>query len=199
VQTTTKRPPANKPAFRFWFGIYGFTAFILAIAVAVFAWLASESRKENESGTANIRPTTNQALPEQQIQALARFEPPAYTPAPNDPRDFAQAMQPYSAGDYASAIPALRAAAAAHPDFVPARFYLGISLLLTKDRPAAIEQLQSVTAARNSPYAEQAHFYLAKAFIAQGNRSAAQQQLDLVIATAGPLESQARALLAQIR
>ena len=170
----------------------------MAIAVAVFAWLASESRKEGESGTAN-RPAADQTISEQRLQLLAPFEPPAYTPASNDPRDFVQAMQHYSARDYAAAIPALRAAAAAHPDFAPARFYLGISLLLAKDQPGAIEQLQSVAATRNSPYAEQAHFYLARAFIAQGNRSAAQQQLDLVIATAGPLESEARTLLARIR
>jgi len=197
-----KKVVANRPAFRFWFAIYGFTAFILTIAVVVFAWLASESRKEaGEGRTANARPVRGQPIPEERLQLLAGFEAPLYSTGPESitPHEFRQAMDRYSARDYSGAIPGLRALAAANPDFVPARFYLGICLLLTNNRAGGIEQLRAVAAAPPSPYVEQARFYLAKALLGEGDRSGAQQQLDLVIASEGKLETQARALLAQIQ
>jgi len=189
---------ANKPAFRFWFSIYGFTAFILTIAVVVFAWLASESRKEaGEGRTANGHIPIGQSLPAVRLQELARFEAPAYLSAPKEPRGFAQAMQKYSARDYAGAISGLRSVAVAQPDFVPARFYLGICLLLTNDRAGGVEQLRGVISGLASPWTERARFYLAKALLAEGDRHGAQQQLDMVIALQGDLELEARQLLAQ--
>ncbi|HLH00596.1 MAG TPA: tetratricopeptide repeat protein [Bryobacteraceae bacterium] len=196
----TKPPPANKPAFRFWFSIYAFTAFIMAIAVAVFAWLASESRKEaGEGRTANARPLRGQPIPPERLQLLSQFEPPAYAAEPGrkQPPLFTQAMEKYTARDYAGAIRALRTVTSAQPNFLPAHFYLGVSLLLTNNRAAGIEQLEAVTRFKGSPYVEKARFYLAKALLGQGDRSGAQQQLDQVIAMQGNLETQARALLAQ--
>jgi hypothetical protein len=189
---------ANKPAFRFWFAIYAFTAFILTIAVVVFAWLASESRKEaGEGRTANGHIPIGQSLPADRLQELARFEAPAYLAAPKEPRGFAQAMQKYSTSDYAGAISGLRPVAAGQPDFVPARFYLGICLLLRNDRAGGVEQLRSVIAGPASPWTERARFYLAKALLAEGDRHGAQQQLDMVIALQGDLEQEARELLAE--
>jgi predicted Zn-dependent protease len=197
----SKRVVANRPAFRFWFAIYGFTAFILTIAVVVFAWLASESRKQaGEGRTANARPVPGQHIPEERLQLLARFVAPPYIPGRESrmPR-FSRAMQRYSAGDYKDAIPGLRAIASVQPDLVAARFYLGICLLLTNDRAGGIEQLRAVAATPPSSYIEKARFYLAKALLGEGDRSGAQQQLDVVIALQGDLEPQARALLAQIQ
>lgn len=189
---------SNKPAFRFWFAIYAFTAFILTIAVVVFAWLASESRKEaGEGRTANGHIPIGQSLPADRLQELARFEAPAYSSAPKGPRGFAQAMQKYSARDYAGALSGLRPVAAAQPDFAPARFYLGICLLLTNDRAGGVEQLRGVIAGPASPWPERARFYLAKALLAEGDRHGAQQQLDMIIALQGDLEQEARELLAQ--
>jgi predicted Zn-dependent protease len=198
----SRKVVANRPAFRFWFSIYAFTAFILTIAVVVFAWLASESRKEaGEGRTANARPVRSQHIPEERLQLLAGFVAPVYSPgkASQEPRGWAHAMQRYSAGDYKGAIPGLRAISAVQPDFVPARFYLGICLLLTNNRAGGIEQMRAVTAAPPSPYLEKARFYLAKALLGEGDRSGAQRQLDVVIALQGDLETQARALLAQIQ
>jgi len=198
----SNRVVANKPAFRFWFSIYAFTAFVMAIAVAVFAWLASESRKEaGEGRTANARPISGQPVPQERLQLLSRFDPPAYSPAhaSKAPRGFDKAMDRYSARDYRDAIPRLHAIASAQPDFVEARFYLGICFLLTNDRARGIDQLRSVATAPPSPYVEKARFYMAKALLADGDRSGAQQQLDVVIALQGELEGQARALLAQIQ
>ena len=196
-----RRVVANKPAFRFWFAIYGFVAFIMTIAVVVFAWLASESRKEaGEGRTASAQPAKSQAISAERLQLLSQFNPPPYSSAGlREPPGFAKAMARYSAGDYAGAIPGLRAFSSTRPEFVPARFFLGICLLRTNDRKRAIEELHAVAAAPPSPYVEKARFYLAKAYLADADRSAAQQQLDVVIALQGDLEPQARILLAQIQ
>jgi len=190
-----------KPATKFWVGIYSFTAFILAVAVGVFAWLASESRKEaGEGRTANARPSITGHIPEERYELLARFVPPVYQAAPGaaEPREFQQAIQLYLKGDDASAIREFRAVVQAHPDSVEARFYLGICLLLTNDRAAGMEQLLGVINAGDASYLERAHFYLAKAQIGQRDIRAASEQLEAVIAMHGPMEREAGTLLAQI-
>ena len=197
----TKSAP-NKPAFKFWFSIYGFTAFILTIAVVVFAWLASESRKEaGEGRTANGPPVRSGRVPEERLQLLSHFEVPEFsdTASTKEPAGFAAAMARYQAHDYTAAIPALQAVTTAQPGFVEARFYWGICLLLTNRTAEAIEQLKTVAASPKSPWVEKARFYLAKALLGEGDRAGAEQQLDVVIALPGDLEKNARALLAQIQ
>jgi len=190
----------NKPAFRLWFSIYAFTAFILTIAVVVFAWLASESRKEaGEGRTANAHPLRGGQIPDERLQLLSRFEPPAVGASAKEPIAFAPAMARYANRDYAGAIPGLRKVVSIQPDFWEARFYFGICLLLTNHTAEGIAQLRAVTASPPSPWVEKARFYLAKALLSQSDRAGAQQQLDVVIALAGSLEPQARALLAQIQ
>jgi TolA-binding protein len=190
-----------KPATRFWIGIYSFTALIMAVAVGVFMWLASESRKEAGLGrTANARPSVAGHVPEERYELLARFVPPDYQPDPNaaQPREFQEAIQHYLKGDDRGALPGLRATVEAHPDSVEARFYYGICLLLTNDRAGGIEQLRRVVAAGSTPYLERARYYLAKALIGQRDIPAARQQLESVIAMHGELERQAQFLLSQI-
>jgi len=194
----TKAVP-NKPAFKFWFSIYGFTAFIMTIAVVVFAWLASESRKEaGEGRTANGPATRTGRVPEERLQLLSRFEPPAASSA-TKPAGFVQAMSHYRDRDYSGAIPGLRTAASGQADFWEAHFYLGICFLFTNQTARGVEQLRAVAASPKSPWVEKARFYLAKALLGQRDRIGAQQQLDVVIALQGDLEKQARALLAQIQ
>ena len=188
---------------RFWFSIYAFTAIILTIAVGVFAWLASESRKEaGEGRTANARPPVLRHIPEERYRLLARFDPPAYLPAPQaksgKQRAFQGAIERYTKGDYAGAMAGLRATAAAQPDLPAARFYLGICFLLTNDTPAGIRELSTVAAAASS-YQERARFYLAKAYLGQLDPMAAREQLQAMIAMHGELEKEAQALLAQIQ
>jgi TolA-binding protein len=196
------KAPANKPAFKFWFSIYGFTAFILTIAVVVFAWLASESRKEaGEGRTANGPPVRSGRIPEERLQLLSRFEPPEFSAAASskEPAGFSAAMARYQARDYAAAIPALQTIASAQPGFVEARFYLGICLLLTNRTAEGVEALKAVAATPKSPQVEEARFYLAKALLGEDDRADAEHQLDVVIALQGDLEKPARALLAQIQ
>ncbi len=191
-----------KPATRFWIAIYSFTAFIMAVAVGVFMWLASESRKEAGLGrTANARPSITGHVPEERYELLARFVPPDYQSKSGtaEPPEFQQAIGRYLKGDDAGAIPGLRATVQATPDSVEARFYLGICLLLTNDRAGGLEQLRRVVAAGNTPYLERARYYLAKALIGQRDIPAASQELEAVIVMHGELERAAQVLLSQIQ
>ena len=185
---------------RFWIGIYGFTAFIMAVAVGVFSWLAWESHKEAGLGrTANAPPQTTGPIPDERYELLAAFSAPAYARTAPEPREFQRGIQRYAQGDYSGAIPGLRAVTEAQPNFAAARFYLGICLLLTNNRISGIEELRTVTEAGESPYLERARFYLAKGLIAEHDIRRAQEQLEQAIAQHGDLERQSKALLSQIR
>jgi predicted Zn-dependent protease len=190
-----------QPATRFWIAIYSFTALIMAIAVGVFVWVASESRKEAGLGrTANARPTITGRIPEERYELLARFVPPAYQPGMGvaESQEFKRAMEQYLKGDDATALAGLRAVSKAQPDSVEIRFYLGICLLLTNDRSAGIQDLRSVVAVGDTPYLEWARFYLAKALIGAHDIAQAEQQLKSVIEMHGEFEKQAQVLLSQI-
>jgi len=195
-----------KPEDRFWIYIYGFTAFIMLVAMGVFGWLVWISG--HEPGVGRVAGARVQApassIPDERYEMLAAFRAPEYvaeTPAPNgfQNADFQKAMQRYARQDFAGAIPELRAAANAMPGFIAARFYLGICLLLTGDRISGIQELRAVIEAGGTPYQERARFYLAKGLIAEHDVSRARTQLESLIAQHGELEKQATALLAQIR
>jgi hypothetical protein len=195
-----------KPEDRFWIGIYGFTGFIMLIAMGVFGWLAWTSRQEPGVGrVAGARVQAPAAsIPEERYELLAAFRAPEYVPESRAPKDFQNAdfqnaMTRYANQDFARAIPELRAAANATPSLIAARFYLGICLLLTGDRISGIQELRAVIEAGDTPYLEQARFYLAKGLIAEHDISRAQAQLESLIARHGGLEKQATVLLAQIR
>ncbi len=190
-----------KPENRFWIGIYGFTAFILLVAVSVFAWLAWTSYKEPGVGRVAGAgpPSAASQIPDERYQLLAAFKAPGYAAEPREPKAFEAAMARYTKQDYAGAAWALRAVTNADPDYLAARFYLGISLLLSGDHIAGIQELRALTTAGDNPYRERARFYLAKGLIAEHDVQRAQQQLEALIAQHGDLEKQATVLLAQIR
>jgi TolA-binding protein len=191
-----------KPENRFWIGIYGFTAFIMLVAMSVFAWLAWTSREEPGIGrVAGGRPpsATTSAIPDERFEFLAAFEAPGYKPDPVTPQVFRAAMAKYTQRKYADAAQALRTVADSKPDFAAARFYLGISLLLSDNRIAGIQELRTLTMSGDNPYLERARFYLAKGLIAEHDIPRAQQQLQDLIAQHGDLEKQATALLTQIQ
>jgi len=189
-----------KPEDRFWIGIYGFTAFIMLVAMSVFAWLAWTSRQE--AGMGRVAGAVVKApaitIPDERYELLAAFQPPQYVPESPAPKTFENAMQRYASQDLAGAIGGLRATAKATPEFLPAHFYLGISLLLAGDRIAGIEELRWVVDVGPSPYLERARFYLAKGLIAEHDIPRAQAQLKALIAQHGDLEKQATVLLTQI-
>jgi hypothetical protein len=191
-----------KPENRFWIGIYGFTAFIMLVAMSVFGWLAWTSRAEPGIGrVAGGRPlnSAGSPMPDERYELLAAFEAPAYVAERNPPKPFQAAMAHYAQRDYAGAASALRAVTDAQPNLVAAKFYLGVSLLLAGDRIAGIQELRELTMAGDSPYLQPARFYLAKGLIAEHDIQRAQQQLEDLIAQHGVLEKQANVLLSQIR
>src|SRR6201986_754401 len=73
------QPMHIKPENRFWIGIYGFTVFILLVAVSVFAWLAWTSHQEPGVGrVAGARPPRAASLiPDERYETLAAFQAPA--------------------------------------------------------------------------------------------------------------------------
>ncbi len=190
----------DKRSPRFWFSIYGFTAIIMCIAVSVFFWLASESRKAaGEGRTASARPPANQRIPEERLELLAQFEPPGPDAAAAADPALRLALGYYDQSDYSKAVPELRALSKSQPDLAAAHFYLGVCLLLTDQRVAGLEQLRMVLTGTSSPYQEPARFYLAKGLLGAGDPVGASRQLEEAIAMHGQLEKQAQALLAQIR
>jgi hypothetical protein len=189
-----------KPENRFWIAIYGFTAFIMLVAMGVFAWLTWTSREEPGVGrVAGAQPQSgaSSSIPEERYELLAAFEAPAYEARRADPQPFVDAMALYAKRDYAAAAPALRAVTNVQPAFAPARFYLGVSLLLAGNHISGIQELRAL-AEGDGPYLERSKFYLAKGLIAEHDIQHAQQQLQSVIDQHGPLEKQAASLLNQI-
>lgn len=173
----------------------------MLVAMSVFGWLAWTSLKEPGHGeVAGARPsnTAASAIPDERFQLLAGFQAPDYMPEPGGSKSFHAAMASYQNKDYANAASRLRTITIAKPGFVEARFYLGISLLLSGNRIAGIQELRTVTMAATGPYLEQARFYLAKGLIAEHDITRAEQQLQAVIAQHGDLETQATVLLGQI-
>lgn len=175
--------------------------FVLLVAVGVFGWLAWTSHEEPGVGrVAGARPPSAASqIPDEQYELLSAFEAPAYVPEPRAPKSFQAAMALYANQDYAGAASALRAITDVQPAFVPARFYLGISLLRSGDRIAGIQELLALTMAGDGPYLERARFYLAKGLLAEHDVPRAQVQLEDLIAQHGDLEKQAAVLLVQIR
>lgn len=176
---------------------------MLGIAVGVFAWLAVQSHNEAGLGrTANASPPAMRTIPADKIKQLAKIQPPPYeasaaekaVPSP----EFRAAMQHYQQGDYAGAVPGLRAATETQPPSVAARFYLALCLLLTNDRPGGIQLLKDVTAAGNTPFLESARFYLAQALLGDHNVYGADLQLRIIVEMHGKLEKEAQSLHAQI-
>jgi hypothetical protein len=190
-----------KPENRFWIGIYGFTAFILLVAVSVFAWLAWTSYQEpgvgHVAGAQPVRPSA--AISDQDYQSMAAFEAPPYAGEARAPKQFQVAMRLYSTHDYKDAMPLLQAVETSHPGLVAARFYLGICLLLTGNDISGIEELRAAIAAGSSPYEDQARFYLAKGLLAEHDVSRARAELEAISLRAGNLRTEAAALLTQIK
>jgi TolA-binding protein len=189
-----------KPEDRFWIAIYGFTAFIMLVAMGVFGWLAWTSRQESGVGhvAGPVVKTPAVTIPDERYEQLAAFPAPEYVAESHAPKDFQNAMKLYASQDFAGAIGGLRGTAKTTPGFLPAHFYLGICLLLTGDRIAGIEELRTIVDAGPSPYLERAQFYLAKGLIAEHDIPRAEAQLKSLIAQHGDLAKQAAMLLTQI-
>ncbi|MHB1861441.1 MAG: tetratricopeptide repeat protein [Gemmatimonadaceae bacterium] len=107
---------------------------------------------------------------------------------------FGAAMGAYAAGHYDSAIPRLRALAASGAAPAPVNFFLGASLLMTRQPGPAAEAFARVIAAGNNPYVADAHWYRALALLQQDRPGRAAAELRAA-GTAGPNAVRAADLL----
>jgi hypothetical protein len=194
-------PPQSNPRKRE-VSVYILTAFGVVliggifVLIAIAKGMATGAFYRNAEGKIT-QPTSRVASSENQV--LAAFDAPPYQEQPGQSEIFQKAMQFYQDKKYLRAIPLLRVTADRQPDFLTARFYLGISFLLADRVPLGIKELRKVAAAEGeNPYREAAHFYLAKGLIARNDTMDAREQLQTVIALHGPRENEAKALAAKI-
>jgi TolA-binding protein len=213
-------------AWPWWWVAAPVTAGVLIIVAAAALWLSRPAPVAPESrvavgpapapSTAPVPPpvsapasgapsSATPAPPVVALSVLARVEAPAYLPAtqlraaPSEAAErFDAAMRRYVDGDYAGAIPGLRAAAGLRPEAPQYAFFLGVCQLLADQVDPAVADFQRAIALGESPFLEEAHFYLAKARLRQGNLPAARNELTRTIERRGRLENEARQLLAQV-
>ena len=139
------------------------------------------------------------------LEELAHVEPPPYAAvvlrgAQDEAHEtFHKAMQYYLRGDYANAVPGLRAAAKASPRTASFNFYLGACYLLTDQTEAAIESFRKTVSLGDPAYSERAHFYLAKAYLRKKEVSPAEDELQKTIRLRGSMEAEAGEILRQLR
>jgi len=171
-------------------------------------WYAGrrESSKPQPS-TIKVAPNptpTNPSTQAPNLEELAKVEAPPYAPivvrgtedAAHD--KFRHAMQFYSKGDYARAIPELRAAAKASPDVPSFAFYLGASYLRTGQVDPAIQFFRKTIVLAVPAYSEPSRFYLAEAYLQKKDVSAAEEQLRIIVQMHGSKAAEAQALLDQL-
>ena len=133
------------------------------------------------------------------------MEPPPYTGivlrgAEDEAQEaFRKAMQYYSKGDYAHAIPGLRAAVKASPRTTRSNFYLGACYLLTGQTDSAVVSFHKTVSIGDPTYSESAHFYLAKAYLRKKEVSAAENELQKTVQLHGNMETEAGEILQQLR
>jgi hypothetical protein len=161
--------------------------------------------------------TTTPPRPPAPTDARTRWQQLAVDPAPYDPNgehdivwrggqeapdanvsgSFAWAMVPYSAGDFAGAADRLGQRLRTDPGDERARFYLGVSLLLTGHPDQSVEPLRRV-AEESDLLSSEASWYLAVACLATGDDSRAVALLRDLAAQGGDRGDRARALLVEI-
>lgn len=112
---------------------------------------------------------------------------------------FRQGMERYRQGQHAEALPHLRSALEADAKLLPARFYLGISCLVTDQTDDAIQHLLKLAGSTPNPYQEEAHWYLAKAYFRKKDVVAGWSQLEQTVTLNGPHATEARGLLERLR
>ena len=138
------------------------------------------------------------------LAELARIEPPSYEPVrlrgaqDAAQQRFREAMDFYTAGYYASAIPGLEDAADLDPDAPNISFYLGACYLLEGRTSEGITALQHTIDLGDTPYLEESLLLLARARIQQRDLSGARAHLERAVSLEGDLESEASVMLQRL-
>ena len=177
------------------------TAAIVIVAALGVRW----SMKKDSTPTAPPTQAMQASPPGASLAELARFDPPAYSPAvmrgaqDEATRKFGTAMKQYQQGRYDLAVPGLRQAAKLNPEDPGSAFFLGVSESLSGNTDGGITALQKCIALGDTPYVEEAHYYLAKAYLRNGDLTAATKELQAVVQLKGSLLNKAQELLQMIQ
>ncbi|MEM7245635.1 MAG: hypothetical protein AAF533_09840 [Acidobacteriota bacterium] len=140
------------------------------------------------------------------LRRLVSFEIPTYQPlgavrdadeTPDPADDFAVGMAHYSAGEHASAVPALEKAAAQRGAPAQVALYLGVSYLAEERAEEAVTALQK--AKKKSPRAPVIPWLLAQAQLSAGDGLAAEKTLTSIAKGAGPHAAEAATQLAELK
>ena len=179
----------------------------VVVLLAVGTWWYSAQRHATQQ--ASVHPQQKQPSPispvAPSLDKLALVEPPPYTATAfrgGDDRahqQFRAAMHNYSKGNYAKAIPGLRAAVKTDPEVLSFNFYLAACYLLTAQADSAVTFFRKTISLGDPTYSEQSHFYLAKAYLKMQDVSRARDELQATIAFHGSKEHEASEILRQLR
>lgn len=215
LQTELKQQPAMPARTRgaslrsTWVWAPAFATVVVLFSAGIW-WY---SARNHQSAQQVVSPPVSPNVPVQvqppsaapSLEELARAEPPPYSSVvlrgaeDESHESFHKAMQFYVKGDYAKAIPGVRAAVKANPQSASFNFYLGVCYLLAGQTDPAIVSLRQTISLGDPAYSESAHFYLAKAYLGKKDVARAQAELQKTVQSHGSLESPAAEILRQLR
>jgi TolA-binding protein len=215
LQTELRRQPAMPARTRgaslrsTWVWAPAFAAVVILFSAGIW-WYPGRYRQPSQqvalapkvSPEVSGQTTPPAAAPS--LEELARVEPPPYSGlvlrgAQDDAHEtFHQAMQFYTKGDYAHAIPGVRAAAKASPQTASFSFYLSACYLLVGQTDHAVVSFRKTVSLGDPAYSESAHFYLAKAYLRKKDVASAKDELRKTVRSHGSLEPEAAEILRQL-
>lgn len=214
LQTELWRQPAvpararGASLLRTWIWAPAFAA-IVTLSSAGIWWYSVHNRQPSQQVASppvspNVPVQVQSPSVARSLEELARVEPPPYSGvvlrgAEDESHEtFHKAMQFYVKGDYAHAIPGVRAAAKANPQSASFNFYLGACYLLAGQTNPAIVSFRQTVSLGDPAYSESAHFYLAKAYLRKKEVARAKDELQKTVQSHGSLEVEAAEILGQL-
>lgn len=197
---------------RTWVWAPAFVTIVLLFSAGIW-WYSAQKRQPSQQVASSPLEASPEASAQSQppsatapsIEELARVTPPPYSAmvlrgAEDEGQDtFRKAMQFYVKGDYANAIPGVRAATNASPRTASFNFYLGACYLLTGQTDPAVVSFRKTVSLGDPVYSESAHFYLAKAYLRKKEVTGAEDELQKTVRLHGSLEAEAGEILRQLR
>jgi hypothetical protein len=201
--------PARMPAARLAAAPARLPPWAMAAALAVVALGGALTLRELAGPGApspgpSAAPSTAAASPDPRLLALAQADAFPYAPFASrgggpDAKAFESGMGKYLDRDYAGAAALLRGHVERQPEAVEARFYLGVSELLSGQAAAAEKDLARAAATTDEAVAAPARLYLAKARLAQGDAAGARSVLQALAGARGAQAAEAQRLLDGLR
>lgn len=194
---------------RAWLWVPAFAMIVISCSAGLW-WYSAHHRQPSQQIASPPKVSPNLPVQVQSTPAapsledLARVEPPPYSDvvlrgAEDEAHEsFHKAMQFYVKGDYARAIPGVRAAAKANPQNASFNFYLGACYLLAGQTDPAIVSFRKTVSLGDPAYSESAHFYLAKAYLRKKEIARAKDELQKTVQSHGGLQSEAGGILRQL-